>query len=473
MGKNKNKIRVKFVGNNSEHVTGSMTLIEINDKKILIECGLIQGQGTVLAEYKANTKHFPFKPKTIDYIFVGHLHADHICGLPRLYANGCTAKIIAPKGTYEIAKILMEDSAFIMSKDVEMLKKKTERDYSPIYTKDNVKTCLQYWNEFDFNYPINLCEEIKFNFIKSGHIINSAQIELYIKNNNLTKKILYTSDLGSNIPKYYADKFQPCEKANLVIGECTYSSNKRNATNKDRQNDLLKIKSVINEVCKINKGKVLIPSFALDRTQNIITHLYNLFKDDKDCPLIIMDSPMAVKLTKLYEQLLDGEELELYRKILNWDKLKFAEEYEESKFYQTSKEPMVLVSCSGMLSAGRSVTWCEKLLRNSNNCILFIGFSAQNTLATKIKQGKNKTIKINGKQIPNKCQIVDLKSFSSHMQHDDLLKYYSDIQTEKIALVHGDFNDKCDFTKELQEEISKKNKTSKVICVNKSTELLL
>jgi len=186
-----------------------------------------------------------------------------------------------------------------------------------------------------------------------------------------------------------------------------------------------------------------------------------------------MDSPMAVKLTKLYEQLLDGEELELYRKILNWDKLKFAEEYEESKFYQTSKEPMVLVSCSGMLSAGRSVTWCEKLLRNSNNCILFIGFSAQNTLATKIKQGKNKTIKINGKQVPNKCQIVDLKSFSSHMQHDDLLKYYSDIQTEKIALVHGDFNDKCDFTKELQEEISKKNKTSKVVCVNKSTELLL
>lgn len=473
MSKTKDKIRVKFVGNNAEQVTGSMTLIEFNNKKILIECGLIQGQGTLLAEYKANTKAFSFKPKSIDYIFIGHCHADHICGLPRLYANGCTAKIIAPKGNFEIAKILMSDSAFIMSRDVEALKKTTGNTYPPIYTQEDVNNCLQYWNEFDFDYAINLDEDIKFNFINAGHIINSAQIELYLSINNVVKKILITSDLGGDIPKYYAKKITFCEKANLVIGESTYSSTKRNSTNKDRKNDLLKIKSVVNEVCKIKKGKVLIPSFALSRTQNILTHLYNLFNNDEDCPIVLIDSPMAVKLTRLYEQLLDGEDLELYKRVLKWDKLKLVEDYESSKYFQQSKEPMIIISCSGMLVSGRSLTWCEKLLSNSNNCILFVGFSASNSLATKIKQGRHKTIKINGKQISNKCQIVDLKSFSSHMQHEGLLKYYSEIQAEKIALVHGEINEKNEFSKELQEEISKKNKTSKVICVNKSTELLL
>ena len=134
---------------------------------------------------------------------------------------------------------------------------------------------------------------------------------------------------------------------------------------------------------------------------------------------------------------------------------------------------MVICSSAGMLSAGRSVAWARKLLGNSKNCLLFVGYAADNSLANKIKMGKHKTITIENKAIPNKASIVDLKSFSSHLQHDGLLDYYPNINADKIALVHGNFNDKLSFANELQKEISKKNKTGRVICVNRSTEIVL
>lgn len=474
MGKNKkNQIRVSFVGNNAENVAGSMTLISTQTKNILIECGLIQGNKTMIADYRANTAKFEFKPKDIDLVIIGHSHADHVCILPRLYKEGCTAPIIVPKGNYDIMNILMSDSAHIMGKDAEVLTKKNGKIFDPVYTQENVNTCLQYIQEYDFNEKIIIDEDFTFRFVGSGHIINSAQIEMWITSGTNTKKILYTSDLGSTLPKHYTTKFKEVDKANLVIGECTYSDGKRCVGMNERKTDLRKIQSVVNEVCICNKSKVLIPVFALDRCQNIITVLYELFKDNNNCPNILIDSPMACKLTKLFKDLLSDDEKELYSKVLSWDKLKFIEDYETSKIYQESIEPMVICSSAGMLSAGRSVAWARKLLGNSKNCLLFVGYAADNSLANKIKMGKHKTITIENKAIPNKASIVDLKSFSSHLQHDGLLDYYSNINADKIALVHGNFNDKLSFANELQKEISKKNKTGRVICVNRSTEIVL
>lgn len=474
MGKNKkNQIRVSFVGNNSENVAGSMTLISTQTKNILIECGLVQGNKTMIADYRANTAKFEFKPKDIDLVIIGHSHADHVCILPRLYKEGCIAPIIVPKGNYDIMNILMSDSAHIMGKDAEVLTKKNGKIFDPVYTQENVDTCLQYIQEYDFNEKIIIDEDFTFRFVGSGHIINSAQIEMWITSGTNTKKILYTSDLGSTLPKHYTTKFKAVDKANLVIGECTYSDGKRCVGMNERKTDLRKIQSVVNEVCICNKSKVLIPVFALDRCQNIITVLYELFKDNNNCPNILIDSPMACKLTKLFKDLISDDEKELYSKVLSWDKLKFIEDYETSKICQESVEPMVICSSAGMLSAGRSVAWARKLLGNSKNCLLFVGYAADNSLANKIKMGKHKTITIENKAIPNKASIVDLKSFSSHLQHDGLLDYYSNINADKIALVHGNFNDKLIFANELQKEISKKNKTGRVICVNRSTEIVL
>jgi metallo-beta-lactamase family protein len=475
MSKTKNKIRVSFIGTNAEDVTGSMTLIEFGERKILIETGLYQSEN-LLKNYQINTRKLPFKPSEIDLIFIGHAHIDHIGILARLYAQGCHAKIIVPKGIPMLFELMAQDSAFIFEKDIETIKRRYGKDVFPIYTEEDISATLPYFQEFDYHGKIDLDNDISFRFIPSGHIICAAQIELWIKYNNHISKIGYTSDIGNLvIPKYYVKPFEPIEKCNVLIAESTYADNKRSVTMKDREKDLEKIQAVIDTVCCDNRHKVLIPVFALDRIQNILTILYKMFGKDESFNIpILIDSPLACKITRLYEQLLDGEDLDTYREVMNWKNIKFVEEYADSKFYQESKDPMIICACSGFMSAGRSRQWAKLLLPDSMSHILFVGYSSEGSLSYKIKKGKvTKTISIDGKAYPNRCNVTSLLSFSSHMQHDELLKYYSDVNSDKIALVHGDFKPKCEFTKELQEEISKKNKSGRVICVNKSTEILI
>jgi len=475
MSKTKNKIRISFIGGNAEDVTGSMTLIEFGERKILIEAGLFQSEN-LLKNYQINNRRLPFKPSEIDLIFIGHAHIDHIGILARLYAQGCHAKIIVPNGIPDLFELMAEDSAFIFEKDIQTIKKRYGKDVFPIYTESDISATLPYFQEYGYNKKIELDDDISFRLIPSGHIICASQIELWINCNNHTSKIAYTSDLGNiSIPKHYVTPFEPIDKCNILIGESTYADKSRSMTMKDREKDLEKIYSVIDTVCCDNKSKVLIPVFALDRVQNILTILYDMFHDNKDFHIpIIVDSPLAIKITKLYERLLDGEELDKYHDVMNWNNIKFIEEYADSKVYQESKDSVIVLACSGFMSAGRSRQWAKVLLPDVKAHILFVGYSSEGSLSYKIKKGKvTKTISIDGKPFPNRCNCSDLHSFSSHLTHDGLLKYYSDINADKICLVHGDFKPKCEFAKELQNEISKKNKCGRVIAVNKSTELLL
>mgnify|MGYP000846725105 CR=1 FL=1 len=472
----KNKIKISFVGKNSDEVTGSMILIEFDGHKVLLEAGLYQSE-SLLSDYKENTRKFSFKPSEIEYIFICHNHADHILLLPRLYAQGCKAKIIVPKGIISLFQVMALDSAYILKRDTETIARRYNKIVTPVYTEDDVNTTLPYFQEYDINEKIILDENISFQFIPSGHIINACQLKLWINNGNHVSTIGYTSDIGNIvIPKYYTTQFEPIDKCQLLIGETTYADNLRSVDSKDRDKDLEKIYSIIDTVCCDNKHKVLIPVFALDRVQNILTILYNMFGKDKSFKIpVVIDSPLAVKITKLYKDLLiDNDDLKLYNQVMNWENIKFVEEYEDSKYYQDSKEPMIILSCSGWLNAGRSRTWTKKLLPDAQSYIIFVGYSSEGSLSYRIKHGKvTKTITIDGKAYPNRCNVIDLKSFSSHMQYNQLLDYYSDVQCDKIALVHGDFKAKCEFAKELQNTISKKNKCGKVVCVNKSTSVLL
>lgn len=475
MHKSKNKVRVRFVGNNSENVTGSCVLIETETKKILVECGLYQGDESLLEQYKINSRKFNFKIKDIDYLVLAHSHIDHVGLVPRLYKQGATCKIIAPIGLKKLFEIMTKDSAFIMNKDAEELTKKFNRTYEPIYTSEDVDVALTYWNEFEKNQVVEIDENIKIKFINSAHIINSCQCELWVTNKNRTVKIGVTSDLGNiSINQYYVDKFTPIEKAQLLIGEATYAREIKNLTNKHRKKDLEKIESVIMQTCIENRGKVLIPVFALQRCQVLLTHLYDIFCNNEKFTIpVIIDSPLALKINQIFLEELNEEQKQKFQEVLNWKNLRLVKEFEETEELVSNDEPCVFLSCGGMLQAGRAVYTAGKLLPNSNNCIMFCGYSSEESIATKIKNKKQKTITIDGKSIPCRCQSVVLNSFSSHMQREQLLQYYSDGNFDKIAIVHSNFNDKVAFCKELQEWLSKKNKTGKVICVNKSTEILL
>lgn len=474
----KNKVRVKFIGMNAESVTGSSVLIETEKKKILVECGLYQGDESLLEQYRINKSRFPYKVKDIDYVILLHSHIDHVGLVPKLYKQGAKAQIVAPKGLRALFELMTMDSAYIMERDAEDLSKKFNRDFEPIYQEQDVYQTLEYWNELEKNEIVEIDEDIKIRFLNSSHIINSCQCELWIKNNNRVVKIGITSDLGNvSIDNDYVEDFQSIDKANLLIGEATYSRENKHITNKNRKKDLEKLKTIIEQTCIDNKGKVLIPVFALQRCQSILTCLYEVFKNENNFNIpIVIDSPLAIKITKLFLKELECINQQQFKKlqeVLNWENIKFEKEFEGTQGWINSKEPCVFLSCSGMLNAGRAVYTASKLLPNSNNCIVFCGYSSEGSLGSKIKNKKQKTVTIEGKSVPCRSQVINLLSFSSHMQREDLLNYYSTGNYDKIAVVHSEFNSKLSFCSDLQERINKKNKTNKVVCVNKNTEILL
>jgi len=469
--KKKEKIRVNFIGKNAYDVTGSSVFIEMENQNILIEYGLHQGS-SVSKEYKLNIQKPKGLPiKKINYIFLNHMHVDHIGNIPFLYKHGCQAIILIPKGNKEILEALLYDCAHIMFKDSETLTKSLHRNVDPIYAEIDVENVLAHVEEYDCEEKIVLNDEITFCYQPSGHIINSYSLELWLTQNNHTKKIVYTSDLGNiSVPQYYVNTFKPIQKANLVIGEATYAKKEKKITNKDRKKDLEKIESVVNQFCVNGHGKVLFPTFSLHRTQTMMTVLYKIFKDVENFNTkIIVASPLANKICDIFLQKLEGEDKKLFEEVIAWKNIIRVREFEDLQYYLNLKEPMIFLASAGFCQAGYSKAICASLLPSSNNCIVVCGYAMPDTLIYKIKNGTNKYLSIDGIAYRNRCNCVTLKSFSSHMNHDDLLKYYSDFLAEKICIVHSEMQDKIEFCNELQEELRKKNKTGRVICTNKDT----
>ena len=475
MAKNKDKIKISFVGPAADDVTGSCIWIKTPNRQILLECGLHQSCRSTLENYKINTSHFEFKPKEIDYLFVMHNHADHLCLSPRLYAKGCKAQMIMPRGSKRIAEILLKDSANIMYSDAEELSGKFKRDYSPIYTEEDVDVCLKHYTEYPIGEIIALDEYVKFRFIPSGHILNSAQIELWVTCGNLTKKVVYTSDLGNiHIKKYYTTTFEPASKCDVLIAETTYARESKIANMKTRAKDLEKLESAIRQTCVEDKARVLLPVFANDRCQNMLTYLYDIFGNDDtfDIPILI-DSPMAKRCCDAYCEALEGDDAIKWKEVLAWENIHFVEDHLESREWRDMNCPVVVLASSGMLVKGRSVGWVYDMLPKAKDRIIFCGFSAEGSIGAIIKEGKQKSITVSGKRRANRCQVTNLLSFTSHMQRDSLLKYYGSVQCEKIILVHGEMQGKIDFTKDLQKEISKNDNTSKVVVAQKGYTLSL
>lgn len=467
--KSKAKIQIQFVGEAASEVTGSCIWVKTPHVEFLIECGLYQSSGNILDEYRINNAAFPFKPKNISYVFGCHCHGDHILRIPLLFKRGLRAPVIMPEGSAPIARILMEDSARIMACDAADLSKQYGREYMPVYTQDNVDLCMANLQEYPMGEIIQLDDYVKFRFVPSGHIMNAAQIEIFVTEGNITKTIAYTSDLGNtHIEQYYANEFEPIRRANIFIGETTYGGEMRIATQRIRNKDLEKLKCVIENTCKIDKGRVLIPCFANSRSQVMLTHLYDMFGEDPSFRVpILFDTPMGIRVCEAYRNLLDGKEAEKWEKVLQWENIKFITDPSESKAWRSDNCPAVIISSSGMLTHGRSRAYAKEMLADSRNVIVFCGFSVDNSLASIIKTGKVKTIKLGGKRVTNRCRVVDLHSFTSHAQRDELLNYYSSVDCEKVLLAHGDMEGKRGFAADLEKEISKKDRTSKVICVNK------
>ena len=484
MAKSKDKVRVSFKDSGAaQDVTGSCTLVEWNKKSLLVDSGLIQGNYTLLQEYQLNSRKTSYKDRELNYIFLTHNHVDHSGAIPLRVRRGFEGTIIIPKGSKNILKEMWLDSAKILARDAMDLTKRAKKLYMPLFDEGDVYKALSLVKEYDFGVKYRLEDDLEFEFYPAGHIILSAQLVLYIKNGNSIKKIGFTGDLGNlKVPRIFSNEFKPIPNTNLLIGECTYANKERSVKAKDRDKDLEKIKSVVYDVCidGINgkKGKILFPTFSLQRTQQMLRVLYDLFREDSNFNIpVYICSPLACRISNLFYEALEGEQLEQWEECATWEHTNYIDNFEKLQEILGEDRPMIMLASSGMLQVGYSQIISEKLLPKSNCALIFCGFSVEGTLAYKIKQKKTKTITINGKAINNRAIVVNLNSFSSHIQHDEMIDYYSGgFGTGlygKICLNHGEFKAKCEFGKELQETIEKRNRSDKVIVVNKSTEILL
>lgn len=462
----------------STEVTGSLNLVECpTGEKILLDCGLYQGSN-LYESHKINTKKFDFKPSEINAVIISHLNIDHLGLIPRLFDEGANCKIYMYYPNIEFVSIMLEDSAKIMDRDAVTLTRRYRKDFKPIYTQSSVEKSVDHLLGCDKNEIIQITDNVGIEFIPAGHIFGSTQIALYIKSpSGHIDKIGYSGDIGNIIfDQPFVEPFEPIVKCNLYIGECTYNNPLRSAKKENRQKDLEVIESVIRQTID-NKGSVLIPVFALQRMETMLYTLWSIFHEDKSFTTqIVVDSPLAVKLLDAFEQTLVGDDYELFKQVLSWDNIKIVRTIEESQLCVADVRPKIICSSSGMLTQGRSILYLKKILPNSKSAIITCGYMAEGSLGWKIKNMSNqKTLTIDNKPYPNRCSIHSLKSYSSHMQYEQLLSYYTNLANngcQSICLVHSD-SGKLEFKKSLEENIKRINKTTKVVAVNRSTTVRL
>ena len=473
MGKVSNAIECK--GFSFGEVTGSCYQVNYNGYNFLLDCGARQTQN-IVDDYKSNIKMIrSIKAKEIRAIIIGHVHQDHIGIIPALYRNGCTATIFSPKHTKELMAMMWSDSAKILIQDTDKISRKCGIKATPYYSVDDVKTALEHVVEIDFRYPINLNESISFEYFSANHIVNSAQILLRLSNGINTKRVLYTSDLGSlTFDNFYCESFDKVDFANIVICESTYATDTRGNKKGDRPKDIEKIKSMVEQIKECG-GKIIIPVFSLNRSQDILTMLYNIFGEDTTFNLpIVYDAVLGNKISNAWENCICKNQ-ELWNKVWSWKNIVKITEWDESKLWQTKSEPMIALCSGGFLSGGRIIPWAKTCLPNYNNFICFVGYGGGvDSPVYQIKHGKEfPVVNIDGEKVANKARVVCLSSFSSHIDNNDMLDYYSSINCEKIYLAHGDMDRKLAFKLMLEDAISKKNRTSRVVCANMDTKINL
>lgn len=476
MARKKEEIKVSFVDSYSAlDVTGSSVYIQTPNHKILLDCGLHQSNDKK-EDYLINSKKpKEFRVKDLDFIFVTHNHIDHIGKVPKMYKDGFRGATIIPSNTKSTFQRMCEDCGYINERDIELINNQENKKWSPLYTVEDVHDCMQYIIEKPINEKIKINEELEFMFVPSGHLFNSCQLLLWITVNNVTKCIGYTGDIGNtHLNNKYVGNLEQIKNCDILIAESTYGDRPDlKITTKERQNDLNKLKTIIDTQVIQMKGRLVIPVFAQCRCVQMLQFIYSLYKNEDFPYKIFIDSPLAIDLIEDLHNKLQDEELQEFENMLNWEKLELIRESEQSKSLVSSNQPCVILSTSGMMTTGRIRHHFKSIVSNPNSTILFCGYSTEGSLASLLKDPKNQTISIDGKEYKIKCASYSLKSMSGHAPFDVLLNYYSNVNCNKIILHHGSENAKITLSKYLKKELENKCKTTRVINANSSLKITI
>ncbi|MEG6584597.1 MBL fold metallo-hydrolase [Dendrosporobacter sp. 1207_IL3150] len=434
-------MRLTFLGA-AKMVTGSSFLLEVGSKKLLVDCGMFQGSKPVRA---LNYRDFAFDPTSLDYVLLTHAHIDHSGLLPKLCKSGFRGPIFATKVTAELCNIMLPDSAHIQEFDAEIANRKGQRagkkPVEPLYTIEDAYNCLQQFSPVLYDSEFQLSEEITVRFRDAGHILGSSIVEVVVNENGKKTKLLFSGDLGQPDQPIIKDPTLITE-ADFIITESTYGNRKHEQYDKEE-----KLAEIINDTMA-RGGNIIIPSFAVGRTQAILYYLHKLLKAGKiqDIPVII-DSPLAISATDIFMHNTQEYDSEAYDMLVN-DKnnplklpqLKFTKTADESKALNSMDHPAIIISASGMADAGRILHHLKHNLWRPESSILFVGYQAEGSMGRRLIEGA-KRVKIMGEEISVKAQIYNLDGFSAHADQDQLLDWlsnFSDPKPANIFLVHGE-----------------------------------
>ncbi|HLP50398.1 MAG TPA: MBL fold metallo-hydrolase [Chitinophagales bacterium] len=437
-------------------VTGSKHLLTLDSgTKILLDCGLFQGNPR---EADLLNRDWGFVPAEVDMVILSHAHIDHCGLLPRLVAEGFKGKIYCTPVTFDMVKILLLDSAHIHESDVRYHnKKRARRSESPVealYTIKDAERCFNYFEMVDYNVIKKISNEVKFHFTDVGHIIGSAAIHLVVNEKGKECKLSFSGDVGRYNDELLC-KPETFPQADFIILESTYGD----ALHQDASTTHNKLLTVIAETCLKKRGRLIIPSFSVGRTQEIVYAL-NRLEISKKLPNIrfFVDSPLSVEATGVMKKHMDvlNESFQQYRKIdsqpFDFKNLHYITDVEESKALNERNEPCVIISASGMADAGRVKHHIKNNIGDKRNTILIVGYCEPNSLGGKLSRGY-KTVTIFGEEFNVNANIERMQSLSAHGDYDDLCRFMECQDAslvKKLFLVHGEYETQQTFADKLK-----------------------
>ena len=436
----------------TDTVTGSRFLISTPKSKVLVDCGMFQGTKEIR---RKNWEPFPIEPSSIDGVILTHAHLDHSGFLPLLVRDGFKKSIHSTYYTKGITSIILRDSAHLQELDAKFAAEKKYSDHvepKPLYNSNDVEFTLKHFETHPYRTQIKLTEDISYTFYPSGHILGSSFVVVKAGD----KTILFTSDLGrDNHPLLITPDLPPLEGIDIVVTESTYG-------NRVHDTSELAFAKEINQALA-RGGKILIPAFAVDRTEVILMALHKLI-DEKKIPQIpiYVDSPMAIKALELYREAVTAQSTEIRKNIselyinqdpFNAGALKQMVTTQDSKDLKDIAGQGILIAASGMSSGGRVVHHLKNLLPDSSNTIILVGFQAAGTRGRQLEDG-NTQVKIHGDWVSVKAHIAKVESFSVHADSDELVKWLSHIsKPSKTFIVHGEADSQLAMKNRLHDQL--------------------
>ena len=445
-------MKIRFLGA-SMSVTGSCHLVTTEKHKFLLDCGQFQGSDEMDA---LNWQEFAFDPAEIDFMLLSHAHIDHSGRIPLLVKRGFKGPIYCSDATADLLNIMLKDSASIQERDAEWKNRKNRRagrpPVEPLYTTQDAIDALKQVTPVLYDQLLDLNGDVKAVFNDAGHVLGSSIIELFIAENGDISKIVYSGDLGMRNKPILRDP-TIIKKADFVIMETTYG-------NRVHEKNSTSIEKLIDIVLKTVKrgGNVIIPSFAVGRTQELIYEFNRFYeerseyKDELKDVMVYIDSPMATSATEVFRrnaQVFDDETKDYILRgdhPLDFKNLKFTRTSEESQALNFDPSPKVIIASSGMCEAGRIKHHLKHNLWNPKSSIVFVGYQAPGTLGRSIVNG-DKNVTVLGEKIHIEAEIYNLEGFSGHADRDGLLEWLSGFRKKpaRIFLVHGEEDSKKDF----------------------------